>query len=134
MEKRILIVDDEVAIGKLLEKAFTIAGFSPTIADSAEEALSIAEKEKFEVFFIDIKLPKMSGIELCKLLKKDNPASFFFSMTGYASVYDLVKCREAGFDDYFIKPFKLEYVVKVVSETFEKVERWEKSKNADTES
>ena len=113
----------------MLEKAFTLAGFSPKTACSAEEALIIAEKEKFEIFFLDIKLPKMNGIDLCKILKKDHPASFFFSMTGYASVFDLVKCRESGFDDYFIKPFTLEAVVKVVSETFEKIERWKKGKS-----
>ncbi len=126
MQKKILVVDDEAPIRSLLERAFKKADYEVETTDSAESALEIIRKENFQVFFLDLLLPKMNGLDLCMQIKKIRPTAFVFAMTGYASVFDLVKCREVGFDDYFPKPFEIRVLLKATQEAFDRLERWRK--------
>ncbi|OEU71878.1 MAG: response regulator [Desulfuromonadales bacterium C00003093] len=126
MEKNILIVDDEKFIRDMLEQAFSKEGYIIRSAESAEEALEILKDEKFQVMFLDLNLPKMNGVELCKQIRKDIPIGIIYAVTGYASLFELADCREAGFDDYFTKPVKLEMLFKAAQDAFEKIDRWKK--------
>ena len=69
--RRILVVDDEKAIVSLLKQAFSRAGFEVRPAESAEEALKVLEQDDITVMFLDLNLPGMNGIDLCKRIKKD---------------------------------------------------------------
>ncbi len=125
MQKKILIVDDEEIIRDLLEKAFKREGYDPYIAKDAEEALSLLEQvNDINVMFLDLKLPGMNGIELCKLIRNENPMAITYAITGYASLAELAKCRNAGFEDYFSKPVELKIIFKAAENAFEKIERW----------
>lgn len=126
MEKKVLIVDDEVSILKLLENAFEKAGFMPVLAGNAEEALAILEKDNIQVMFLDLKLPGMNGIELCSVIRKNNPIACIYSMTGYGSVFELTECRDSGFDDYFLKPINIKTFTKTADDAFKKLARWKK--------
>lgn len=128
MEKKILVVDDEVSIRTLLDRAFTRAGYKPVVAESAEKALEILEDETIQVMFVDLKLPGMNGIEFCREVQKKNPIATRFAMTGYSSVFELAECRDAGFEDYFLKPINLEVFLKTAEEAFAKLERWKRKK------
>lgn len=125
-EKKILVVDDEKAILNLLKQAFLRAGFVVVPAESAEEALTVLEQEELYVMFLDLNLPGMNGIELCRRIKKDKPMAIVFAVTGYASLFELADCREAGFEDYFKKPADIKTLVKVANDAFEKIERWKR--------
>lgn len=125
-ERKILIVDDEKAIINLFKQAFTRAGFVVVSAESAEEALKVLETDDIFVMFLDLNLPGMNGIELCRRIKKDKPMAVIFAVTGFASLFELVDCREAGFEDYFKKPADIKVLVKVANDAFEKIERWKK--------
>jgi len=125
-EKKILVVDDEKAILNLLKQAFLRAGFVVVPAESAEEALKVLEQEELYVMFLDLNLPGMNGIELCRRIKKDKPMAIVFAVTGYASLFELADCREAGFEDYFKKPADIKTLVKVANDAFEKIERWKR--------
>ena len=125
-EKKILVVDDEKAILNLLKQAFSRAGFVVVPAESAEEALNVLEQEEIYVMFLDLNLPGMNGIELCRRIKKDKPMAIVFAVTGYASLFELVDCKEAGFEDYFKKPADIKTLVKVANDAFEKIERWKR--------
>jgi len=103
--KKVLVVDGEVEICSLIKQLLAKYDYDVVTAASAEEALEIEKKEDNYVYFFDMKLPGMDGIELIKRIKYLRPSGIFFAITGYSSVYDLLKCREAGFDDYFPKPF-----------------------------
>jgi len=109
MNNTILVVDDEEAIRNLLERAFTKAGYTVHSAESGEEALEILKQENIQVMFLDLKLPGMSGVELCTKIRKDKPIALI-----------------AGFDDYFTKPFELKVLFKAAEDAFEKIERWKK--------
>ncbi|MBU0484470.1 MAG: response regulator [Proteobacteria bacterium] len=125
MERKILVVDDEVVIREMLNKAFTKMGYKVVLAASAEEALEILQPDT-QVMFLDLKLPGMDGIELCRRIRQIHPVACIFAITGYASLFELSDCREAGFDDYFTKPVKLEMLFIAAQTAFEKIERWKK--------
>ena len=127
MQKKILVVDDEAPIRSLLERAFQDSEYELQTIGSAETALELIRKDNFQVFYLDLLLPKMNGLDLCVQIKKIRPTAFVFAMTGYASVFDLVKCREVGFDDYFPKPFDINDIKKATDEAFGKIERWRKN-------
>jgi CheY-like chemotaxis protein len=121
---KILIVDDDEAIVKLFELTFLRAGYEVRSAFSAEEALILLQDEKIHVMFLDLNLPGMNGIELCAQIKKDIPMAIAHAVTGYASLFELTDCKEAGFDDYFKKPVKIKVLVKAARDAFEKLSRW----------
>jgi len=125
-DRYILVVDDELAILTALEKVFSRAGYRAYLAETAEEALGILEKENINVMFLDLNLPGMNGVELCRKIRKDRPIAVIHAITGYASLFELTDCREAGFDDYFTKPADMEMLLTAAQNAFEKVDRWKK--------
>ena len=126
MEKKILVVDDEAPIRKMMTMAFTNKGYTVFSAENADQALEILSANSIHVVFTDLNMPGMNGVELCKKIKKDRPMSIVHAVTGYASIFELQDCRDAGCDDYFTKPVKMELLYKAAQEAFEKIERWRK--------
>jgi len=120
----ILIVEDNQEIIEPLRVELIQEGYDVFTAQEADEAFEILEKEEIHLFFIDLQLPKINGIELCKEIRKDKPVECIIAMTGYASLYNLIECREAGFDDYLIKPFDMKLFLKITKDSFEKLSRW----------
>ena len=121
MSKQILIVDDDKDITDMLSEAFTLKGFNVTCAHNAEEAL-LALTPGIHVMFLDLKLPgEMSGLELCRQIRKDHPSACIYAITGHSSLFELADCREAGFDDYFTKPTKLEMLYMAADQGFDRV-------------
>jgi DNA-binding NtrC family response regulator len=125
-ENKILVVDDEKDIRSAFEKAFTRAGFAVTTAATAEEALEIFKKETHWVIFSDLNLPGMTGVELCRKITTRQRMVTAFAVTGYASLFELSDCREAGFEDYFVKPVDLEDLTDAAHRAFKRLERWRK--------
>ncbi|MCP3872629.1 MAG: response regulator [Desulfobacteraceae bacterium] len=125
-QKKILVVDDEKAILLLLETAFSRAGYEVLIATRAEKALALLENEEVHVMFLDLNMSEMNGLDLCANIKKIMPISVAYAMTGYASLFGLSDCLDAGFDDYFKKPVDLKVLIKAAEDAFIKIERWKK--------
>ena len=86
--------------------------------------MAILEQEKFPLLLLDLNLPGIDGIELCKRVRKLLPISIIIAITGYASMFHLLDCREAGFDDYFIKPVPIKTLLDEVELAFKKIDRW----------
>jgi len=128
VSRNVLIVDDDNMVIDIFKKGFNKAGYTVRRAKTAEEALSILEKESYPVMFLDLKLPKMSGMELCKVIREKYPISILFAVTGYASEFEFGDCRRAGFDDYFIKPVDLKILFHAALEAFDKIEQWNRRK------
>jgi DNA-binding response OmpR family regulator len=123
-EKKILVVDDEVPILDMLKDLFSRRGYQVVTAQSAEKALDILRKESIMVMFLDLKLPGMSGIDLCKRIRKETRLPIIHAFTGHENVFSLLQCRTAGFDDFFSKPANLSILLKAADTAFEKLERW----------
>ena len=126
MKQKILIVDDLDSIRDLMRDAFTKVGYDVYTSESAEEALTIIKSENIQVHFFDLHLPGMNGIDLCREVRKKRPVDLIYAMTGHPSIYALVECREAGFDDYFIKPFDLRVILDTTERAFETIKRWKR--------
>ena len=124
---KILVVDDQEEIQQLLVDALSDEGYDVFCESTGEAALARLENEDFHVFFLDLQLPGMDGLELCKKIRKDRIAECIYAMTGFTSVYDFLECRKAGFDDYFVKPLDIRLIMKAANEGFEKLLRWTKN-------
>lgn len=122
-EGKILIVDDDDTIRKVLEKAFSKVGYCVRLATSAEEALEILKKEQIPVIFVDIGLEKMNGIELCGHIRKIGPSALIYALSGYGELLDPQDICQAGFDNYFTKPVSINILYKIVRDSFEKIQR-----------
>ena len=122
--KKILVVDDEAPILEMLKGLFGRNGYQVVTAQSAEKALEILSKESIMVMFLDIKLPGMSGIDLCKQIRKENSIPIIHAITGYENVFSLLQCRTAGFDDFFSKPADFNILSEAAENAFKKLERW----------
>jgi len=127
MQKKILVVDDEKMIRDMLEKALNREGYEVICAESAEEALEVLKKTTAQVMFLDLKLPGMNGLDLCREIRELYPLSIAYAITGYASLFELSDCRKAGFEGYFTKPFDLKALFETANDAFEKIKRWEKN-------
>jgi len=91
----------------------------------AEKAIEILARESIMVMFLDLNLPGMSGIDLCRKIRKENQIAVINALTGFSNIYGLLECRGAGFDDFFIKPITLKALFKAAEDAFDKIERWQ---------
>ena len=126
-KKKILIVDDEAMIRDMLNAVFAEGGYKVFTAENAETALKILGAENIMVMFLDLSLPGMNGIELCKKIRKENQIGILYAFTGYSNIFGLLECRAAGFDDFFEKPTDIKILLKAAQDAFEKLERWKAS-------
>jgi DNA-binding response OmpR family regulator len=123
-ENTILLVDDDKVIQFVLTKALSDAGYNVTTAETAEDALEAMAVNPAEVLILDLSLPGMNGVELCREMRKRWPWCIVIAVTAFASVYELVSCREAGFEDYFIKPVDMDELMTSVAYAFKKIGHW----------
>jgi CheY-like chemotaxis protein len=124
MERKLLVVDDEMSIRDLCQSAFGEAGYEVYLAENGEQALQILQTNAIDLIFLDLRLFGMNGIELCRQIKKNNPVSIIYAITGWSGLFEIEECREAGFDDYFTKPLSLDRLFSAVEDAFEKLDRW----------
>jgi DNA-binding response OmpR family regulator len=127
MEKKVLVIDDEEAIRLILTETLADNGYEVRTAGTPEEALKIIAEEKILIHFVDMMLPGMNGLELCRHIKRQYPTAYTFAMTGHSSVFDLIRCREAGCEDYFAKPFQLVHIIEAADFAYSRLKRWRKS-------
>ena len=120
-EKKILIVDDEASIRALFKTALTQKNYTVFTAESGEKALEILDSENIPVMFLDLNLPGINGIELCRKIIKQAPETIAFAVTGYASNYKSSECKKAGFKDYFSKPVPLQTLFDAAQNAFSKM-------------
>ncbi|WP_075527369.1 response regulator transcription factor [Sporosarcina ureilytica] len=102
---KILIVDDEQSIRTLLDYNLTQAGYETLMATEGEEAIRKAENEKPDLILLDLMLPKVDGIEVCKTLRKRHINIPIIMLTAKSEELDKVLGLEIGADDYMTKPF-----------------------------
>jgi DNA-binding response OmpR family regulator len=126
MEKKLLIVDDEVTIREFFNDFFSASGYNVLTAEGAENALEILRDEEIDMIFLDLRLFGTNGLELGRQIRREKPLSILFAITGWAGLFEVEECREAGFDDFFVKPVQFDMLLKAVEEAFDRVERWRK--------
>ena len=110
MTERILVVDDEAAIRETVGYALRGEGYEVSDAADGEEALEAARGNGFDVLILDLMLPKLSGVEVCRRLRAESDVPILL-LTAKDSEVDRVLGLEAGADDYVTKPFSMAELV-----------------------
>lgn len=119
-QEKILIVDDEVSIRKLLARKLSKEGYQCEDADSAEQVLDKLKSNTTDLVILDIKMPGKSGIELLPEIKANHPRTAVIMATAVTDIGIAIQCMKQGSDDYVCKPFNLEEVLASVIRTLEK--------------
>jgi DNA-binding NtrC family response regulator len=115
----ILVVDDEPIVVQSLGDWFRDDGYQVAIAANAKEALRLAAQARYDIAFVDIKMPGMDGLELQERLAAAQPDMSLIIMTAYASVDSAVKALKNGAYDYITKPFDPEELTLLVQRAAE---------------
>src|SRR6478736_8890088 len=116
MEQKLLIVDDEahirMLIGQTLEE-LEDEGVNFFTAENGEQALEIISKEKPQLVFLDVMMPKMNGMEVCRRVKKELALQdiYIILLTAKGQEVDRLKGQEVGADVYMTKPFDPEAIL-----------------------
>lgn len=109
--RRILVVDDDPRVLEALRRALTLKGFSVAVAEGGEEALGHLALGAPDVVVLDVLMPDVDGIEVCRRLRQAGDRTPVLMLTARDAVEDRVLGLEAGADDYLTKPFALEELV-----------------------
>lgn len=127
MQQSILIIEDEADIAESLHYNLKREGFRPLIAESGEKGLRIALDEKTtpSLVILDLMLPGMSGMELCRRLRREplTENTPIIMLTAKAAEAEKIAGLEVGADDYIIKPFSVKEVTARVRAVLRRVER-----------
>jgi two-component system response regulator RegX3 len=110
MNGRVLVVDDEPAIVDAVAYALREEGFEVQSAGDGEEALSTLDRNGFDLLVLDLRLPKLSGIDVCRRVRTRSAIPIIM-LTAKDSETDRVLGLEVGADDYVTKPFSLAELV-----------------------
>lgn len=120
--KKILVVDDEKTIHSYLERKFLKLGYTVYIAEDGEEALSQAFSNIPDIILMDVKLPKLNGVEACKRLKSDERTRHIpiIILSAKAQSEEIREGLEAGADKYLCKPAGFPDILKEIQAFDEK--------------
>ncbi|MCW5861273.1 MAG: response regulator, partial [Caldilineales bacterium] len=108
---RVLIVEDERAVARGLEYALKAEGFVVSWAKDGREALALTVQEKPDIILLDIRLPDISGFDVCRQLRSGGHRQPILMLTARDEEVDRVLGLELGADDYIVKPYTLREVI-----------------------
>src|SRR5665213_1938268 len=104
---KILVVDDEPAVQQALARAFALERYEVEVARNGGEALEALAGERFDAVVLDVTMPGVSGLEVCRRLRASGDRSPVLMLTARDAIDDRVAGLDAGADDYLVKPFAL---------------------------
>ena len=117
---RILVVDDEQSIREFLELLLSKEGYSVRTASSAMEATKLLDSEKFDLIFLDIQMPQISGLDALVTFKKMDPTIEIIVITAFGSTEIAIDVIKKGAYDFMSKPFKIENLLITTKKALEK--------------
>ena len=107
MMKHILVVEDELNLARFIELELVHEGYHVTLSADGEEGLQKALDHDFDCILLDLMLPKLNGLEVCRRLRKEKDTPIII-ITAKGETYDKVIGLDYGADDYIVKPFEIE--------------------------
>jgi two-component system, NtrC family, response regulator len=122
MEGKILLIDDETELRKLLSRLLDLEGYKVITAPNGAKALSEAEHEDFDVVITDVRLPDISGLELVSKIKAKQSYAEIIVLTAYGTIEDGVKAIKDGAFDYITKGDEDNKIIPLVARAMEKVQ------------
>jgi DNA-binding response OmpR family regulator len=115
-KKKILVVDDEVDLVKMIQFSLELGGYKVLASYNGEDALNQARKENPDLILLDIMLPKLDGYKVCRLLKFDEKYKHIpiLMMTAKTQEKDKLMGKETGANEYITKPFDMEELMQKI--------------------
>jgi len=117
---KILVVDDEKSLRDFLGIILKKEGYAVTTAGDGEEAGRLLRKEMFDLVLTDVKMPKVGGLEVLKMVKETSPDTIVLMITAFASTETAIEAMKEGAYDYLSKPFQIEEVKLIIRNALEK--------------
>jgi two-component system response regulator MprA len=105
---KLLVVDDDRALRDVLRRALTLTGYEVSLAESGGSALSQVTAQSPDAMVLDIGLPDIDGLDVCRLLRSEGNRVPILILTARDAVSDRIDGLDAGADDYLVKPFDID--------------------------
>jgi two-component system response regulator MprA len=109
--ERVLVVDDDRAVRRMLERTLAAEGYDVAVAADGASALVAVERQAPDVIVLDVAMPALDGLAVCRRLRSRGLATPILMLTARDAVPDRVQGLEAGADDYLIKPFAMQELI-----------------------
>jgi DNA-binding NtrC family response regulator len=120
---RILIIDDDENIRKVIAMILADEGYAVESVDTAKKAIEATRKKFFNLALIDVRLPDMEGIELLTKMRETTPKMRKIIITGYPTLQNAMEAVNRGADAYILKPFDMEKALQTIREQLERQEQ-----------
>ncbi len=130
MRRKILIVEDDPDIAQLITMHVTEAGFTSIHVDNGEKGLALFKQSSPDLLVLDIMLPGINGLELCKRIRKQNEHIPMLMLTAKSTELDRVLGLELGADDYLVKPFSVVELMARIKALFRRVDAVSEAKTS----
>jgi two-component system response regulator MprA len=111
MPEQVLIIEDDTSVRRMLERSLGAEGFDVCSAADGGAALALAENSVPDLVVLDVAMPGLSGLDVCRRLREKGMTGGVLMLTARDAVEDRVRGLEAGADDYVVKPFAIDEVV-----------------------
>ncbi|MCR4344745.1 MAG: response regulator, partial [Candidatus Scalindua sp.] len=108
--EKILVVDDDDLSRGYLSEALQRNGYSVDNASDGQEAVSLTDKQNYDMLFLDMRMPRMGGMKVLERVKKTSKETTVVIMTAYGSIESAVEAMQKGAYDYIIKPFSVDNI------------------------
>ncbi|RAR47076.1 response regulator transcription factor [Flavobacterium lacus] len=125
--KKILLVEDEVHVVSFIKKGLTEEGYEVSVALDGKTGLSLQQNNSFDLVILDIMLPEMNGLEVCREIRKTNLQIPILFLTALGTSENIVLGLESGADDYLVKPFKFIELLARIKTLLRRIESFNQS-------
>ena len=105
---RMLIIEDEVDFANALSRGLKNQGYAVDVAKDGKEGWELGTVNPYDLVILDLNLPLMDGLEVCRLLRRQRPDLLILILTARDQIHDRVVGLDMGADDYLVKPFHFE--------------------------
>lgn len=114
--KKIILIEDETSVVSFIKKGLQENGYEVSVAFDGRTGVQLVQSNDFDLVILDIMLPEMNGLDVCKEIRKTNPHVPILFLTALGTSENIVLGLESGGDDYLVKPFKfIELVARIKS-------------------
>jgi DNA-binding response OmpR family regulator len=108
---RILIIDDEAVLRHTLTRILQGAGHDVTTAGSGQEGLAFLSQQSFDLIYLDLRMPDMSGLEVLKIIRQKSPLTLVVLFTAQPDLNSAIQAMREGATDYLLKPLKPQTII-----------------------